>query len=142
MKVVLAADHGGFKLKEYVKEYLENEGYDIIDIGTNSEESVDYPLYGKKAGKMVANKEADYGVIFCGTGIGISIAANKIKGIRAGLCHNVFTAKLTREHNDANILAIGGRIIGKELAIEMVKTFLNTEFEGGRHINRVNLIEE
>ncbi|NLK63287.1 MAG: ribose 5-phosphate isomerase B [Fusobacteria bacterium] len=142
MKVVLAADHGGFKLKEYVKEYLENEGYDVIDIGTNSEESVDYPLYGKKAGKMVANKEADYGVIFCGTGIGISIAANKIKGIRAGLCHNVFTAKLTREHNDANILAIGGRIIGKELAIEMVKTFLNTEFEGGRHINRVNLIEE
>ena len=142
MKVVLAADHGGFKLKEYVKEYLENEGYDVIDIGTNSEESVDYPLYGKKAGKMVANKEADYGVIFCGTGIGISIAANKIKGIRAGLCHNIFTAKLTREHNDANILAIGGRIIGKELAIEMVKTFLNTEFEGGRHINRVNLIEE
>lgn len=141
MKIVLAADHGGYRLKEEIKDYLVKEGYEINDIGTYNEESVDYPEYGKKAAEIVAAKEADFGIIVCGTGIGISIAANKVSGVRAALCHNVFTAKLTREHNDANILALGGRVIGTGLALEMVKTFLNTKFEGGRHQKRVDKIE-
>lgn len=138
MKIALASDHGGFELKEFIKEYLLNKDYEIVDLGTNNEDSVDYPDYGKKAGKAVVNKEADFAIIFCGTGIGISISANKVKGVRAALCHDHYTAKLTRLHNNSNILAMGGRVVGKEIAIDMVDTFLNTEFEGGRHQRRID----
>ncbi|MBZ4683223.1 MAG: rpiB [Fusobacteriales bacterium] len=141
-KIALGADHGGYELKNIVKEYLKNNGYEVIDFGTNSSDSVDYPEFAHKVGNSVVNKEADFGIVICGTGIGISIAANKIKGVRAALCHNVWTAKLTRQHNDANVLAMGGRVIGPGIALDMVEAFLNTEFEGGRHTNRVNKIEE
>ena len=142
MRIVMASDHGGFELKEYIKSYLLGKGYDILDIGTNSEESVDYPDYGKNAGLKIINGEADLGIIMCGSGIGISIAANKVKGIRAALCHDIYTAKMCKMHNNANIMVMGGRIVGKGLAIEMVETYLNTEFEGGRHQKRVDKIHE
>lgn len=142
MRIVMAADHGGLELKNYIKNYLIGKGYDILDIGTNSEESVDYPDYGKNAGLKIMAKEADLGIIMCGSGIGISIAANKVKGIRAALCHDIYTARMCKQHNNANILAMGGRIIGKGLAIEMVETYLNTKFEGGRHQRRIDKIHE
>lgn len=141
MKIGLGADHGGYELKEKIKAYLIEKGYEIIDYGTYSTDSVDYPDYGHKVGKAVVNREINYGILVCGTGIGISIAANKISGVRAALCTNTTMAKLTREHNDANILALGGRIVGDVLALEMVDIFLNTEFLGGRHLNRINCIE-
>lgn len=142
MKIAVGCDHGGFELKEKVKAHLEGKGYEVLDLGCHSTESVNYPVYGKAVGKAVANKEADYGVVICGTGIGISIAANKVKGVRAALCMNTTMARLTREHNNANILAFGARMVGDVLALEMVDTFLNTAFEGGRHIARVEMIEE
>lgn len=141
-KIALGSDHGGFELKSEVKKYLETKGYEVLDFGTNSSDSVDYPDYAKLVGNAVVNKEADYGILICGTGIGISIAANKISGVRAALCHNVWTTRLTREHNNANILCMGGRVIGPGIALEMVDVFLNTEFEGGRHATRVGKIEE
>lgn len=138
MKIVLACDHGGFELKETIKEHLSNKEYDIVDIGVYNTDSVDYPEYGKKAAEMVANKEVDKGIIVCGTGIGISIAANKVKGIRCALCTNEFMAKMSRMHNNANMLALGERVLGKGVAIDIVDIWLSTEFEGGRHENRVN----
>ena len=140
MKIVLASDHGGFELKEAIKKHLIKKGYDINDIGVNDTKSVDYPDYGKKAALMVAGKEADRGIIICGTGIGISIAANKVKGIRCALCTNEYMARMSRMHNNANMLAIGGRVTGVGLAEDMVDVWLSTEFEGGRHENRVNKI--
>ncbi len=142
MKIVLAADHGGFELKEFIKEYLLVKNYEVTDVGTHEEVSVDYPEYAEKAAEKVLSKEADLGIIFCGTGIGISIAANKVNGIRAALCHDIFTAKMSRMHNNANILALGGRLLGKGIAIEIVETFLKTEYEGGRHQNRLDKITE
>ena len=142
MRVAVASDHGGYKLKEKVKEYLESRDIDVIDLGTNSEESVDYPEYGRACAKAVAGGEADRGIVCCGTGIGISIAANKVNGIRCGLCTNVEMAKLTRQHNDANMLAMGGRIIDDETAIAITEAFIDTEFEGGRHQRRIDKIEE
>ena len=142
MRVAVASDHGGYKLKEKVKEYLESRDIDVIDLGTNSEESVDYPEYGRACAKAVAGGEADRGIVCCGTGIGISIAANKVKGIRCGLCTNVEMAKLTRQHNDANMLAMGGRIIDDETAMAITDAFIDTEFEGGRHQRRIDKIEE
>ncbi len=142
MKIAVGCDHGGFELKEKVKVHLEGKGYEVLDLGCHSTESVNYPVYGKAVGKAVASKEADYGIVICGTGIGISIAANKVKGVRAALCMNTTMARLTREHNDANILAFGARMVGDVLALEMVDTFLNTKFEGGRHTARVEMIEE
>lgn len=138
MKIVLACDHGGFELKEAVREHLTKNGYNIIDIGVYNTDSVDYPEFGKNAAEMVANKEVDKGIIFCGTGIGISIAANKVKGIRCALCTNEFMAKMSRMHNNANMLALGERVLGKGVAIGIVDAWLSTEFEGGRHENRVN----
>lgn len=138
MKIVLACDHGGFQLKEAVKEHLIKNGYNITDIGVHNTDSVDYPEFGKNAALMVANKEVDKGIIFCGTGIGISIAANKVKGIRCALCTNEFMAKMSRMHNNANMLAMGERVLGKGVAIGIVDAWLSTEFEGGRHENRVN----
>ncbi|MDD6540013.1 MAG: ribose 5-phosphate isomerase B [Firmicutes bacterium] len=142
MRVAVASDHGGYKLKEKVKEYLESRDIDVIDLGTNSEESVDYPEYGRACAKAVAGGEADRGIVCCGTGIGISIAANKVSGIRCGLCTNVEMAKLTRQHNDANMLAMGGRIIDDETAMAITEAFIDTEFEGGRHQRRIDKIEE
>lgn len=142
MKIALGADHGGFELKNKIKSFLENKGHQVLDFGTNCGESVNYPIYGKKVATSVVNKEADCGIIVCGTGIGISIAANKVKGIRCALCMNTTMAKLTREHNDANILALGERMIGDVLALDIVDTFINSTFEGGRHATRVAMIEE
>ncbi|WP_177162048.1 ribose 5-phosphate isomerase B [uncultured Fusobacterium sp.] len=142
MKIALGCDHGGYELKEKVKSHLEKKGYEVLDLGCHSTESVNYPVYGKAVGEAVTKKEADYGVVICGTGIGISIAANKVKGVRAALCMNTTMARLTREHNDANVLAFGARMVGDVLALEMVDTFLNTAFEGGRHVARVEMLED
>lgn len=142
MKIAVASDHGGYLLKETVKKHLEDRGIEVLDLGTHSEESVDYPVYGKLCGETVANGEADLGVVCCGTGIGISIAANKVKGIRCGLCTSVEMAHLTKQHNDANILALGGRTTAPELALAIVDEWLDTEFEGGRHQRRVNMLNE
>ncbi len=137
MKISVGADHAGFELKEHIKKYLEKKGYEIIDEGTNSLESVDYPDFGKAVGQRVANKEAEYGVVVCGSGIGISIAANKVNGIRCARVDEPLSARLSRLHNDANVIALGGRLIGPTMAEEVIEEFLNTEFEGGRHSNRI-----
>lgn len=143
MKIALGADHGGYELKEKIKQHLaKKEGIEVIDFGTNSIESVDYPKYGHLVAKSIVDKEVNFGILVCGTGIGISIAANKIKGIRAANCTNTTMAKLARQHNDANILALGARIVGDVLALNIVDEFLISSFEGGRHEKRVNQIEE
>lgn len=138
MKISIGSDHAGFDLKEHLKNYLEEEGYEVIDEGTYSLESVDYPDFGKKVGKRVADKEADRGLVVCGSGIGISIAANKVPGIRCALVSEPLSARLSRQHNDANVLALGGRLIGLEMAKECLKVFLQTDFEGGRHQRRID----
>lgn len=139
----LGCDHGGLELKNTVIDYLKAQGIEYKDYGTYTDESCDYPVYGKAVAKAVASGECEKGIIICGTGIGISITANKINGIRAALCHDVFSAKATREHNDANILAMGARVIGPGLAIEIVKAFLETEFSNDeRHIRRISMIED
>lgn len=140
MKIVLACDHGGYRLKEVIKSYLEELGVEYVDYGTYSEESVDYPDFAYKAAKGIVNGEADRGIFICGTGIGISIAANKVRGIRAALCYNAYAAEMSRRHNDANVLCLGGRVLGDELAKRIVKAWLETPFEGERHERRVNKI--
>ncbi|MGN1412886.1 MAG: ribose 5-phosphate isomerase B [Anaerovoracaceae bacterium] len=142
MKIAVASDHGGFALKEEVKKHLMERGLEVLDLGTHSEESVDYPVYGKACGEAVVSGKADLGVVVCGTGIGISIAANKVKGIRCGLCTSVEMARLTKQHNNANILALGGRTTETGLAMEIVDAWLNTEFEGGRHQRRIDLLDQ
>lgn len=142
MKIGIGSDHGGYELKEVIKEYLTSEGIELVDYGTNSLDSVDYPDFGKRVADAVLNKEVDRGILICGTGIGISITANRIKGIRCALCSDTFSARMSRLHNDANILALGGRVLGKGLALDIVKIFLETEFEGGRHERRINKIDE
>lgn len=142
MKLALAADHGGFELKEQIKEYLKKRNDLVLyDLGTDSNESVDYPVFGRACAEMVASGKADKGIVFCGTGIGISIAANKIKGIRCALATNVFMAEMSRKHNDANMLALGGRVLSAEEAVAIIDVWLSTEFEGGRHQRRVDLLE-
>lgn len=139
----LGCDHGGLELKNEVIRYLESQGIEYKDFGTKTSESVDYPKYARLVANAVASGECEKGILICGTGIGISIAANKVKGIRCALCHDVFSAKATREHNDSNILAMGGRVIGPGAAIEVVKAWLGTDFSGDeRHIRRINMIEE
>ena len=140
MKIGISSDHGGYELKEYIKEYLDKKNIEYIDYGTNSLDSVDYPDYGLKLAKGVVSGEVDKGIAICGTGIGISIACNKVAGIRCALCSDTYSARMSREHNDANILALGGRVIGKDLALEIVSTWLKAEFQGGRHERRVNKI--
>jgi ribose 5-phosphate isomerase B len=141
-KIYIATDHAGYAIKAYVKEFLTNLGHEVIDLGPNSADRVDYPDYAKKcANEVVANK-GTLGILICGTGIGISIAANKVAGVRAALCHDTYTAKLTRQHNDANILCFGERVVGKGVIEDMLEVFTTTEFEGGRHANRVAKIEE
>lgn len=139
MKVALGADHGGYELKEAIKAHLTEKGYEIVDFGTDSTESVDYAVYGEKVGEYVV-KEGCLGILCCGTGIGISLAANKVNGVRAACCSDYFSAKMTRAHNNANILSMGGRVIGAGLALELVDVFLTTEFEGGRHQRRIDQI--
>lgn len=141
MKIGIGSDHGGFDLKEIIKKEFQGE-VEFVDYGTNSKESVDYPDFGKAVGEGVVNGEVDRGIVICGTGIGISIAANKVKGVRCALCNGLFSAKMSRNHNDANVLAMGGRVIGDVLAIEIVKVFLEEEFEGERHAKRVEKISK
>jgi ribose 5-phosphate isomerase B len=142
MKIALAADHGGYLLKESIKSLLDSMGYAYKDFGTYSEESVDYPDYGLQVAKAVANGEYDRGILFCGTGLGMSIVANKVPGIRCAVVHDCFSAKATRQHNDTNVLAMGGRVIGPGLAEEIVRIWLTTEFEGGRHARRLDKIRQ
>lgn len=144
MKIAFGADHAGFELKNFLIEVVKKMGHEVIDMGTGSSCSVDYPEYAKAVAVAVSEGKADRGILICGTGIGMSIVANKFKNIRAALCNELFTAKMSRLHNDANILAIGGRIVGKDLAKEIVTVWLTTPFKGGRHLKRVeqiNLIE-
>lgn len=142
MKIAIGCDHGGYVLKPEIMEYLKKNGYEILDFGTdNAEQSVDYPDYGYQVAMAVRNKEADLGILLCGTGIGISITANKVPGIRCALVSDTFSAHATREHNDANIIAMGGRTIGPGLAVDLVDTFLHAEFSHGeRHQNRIDKI--
>ncbi len=141
-KIAIGSDHAGFELKENLKEFLKELGYDITDLGTNSLDSVDYPLIAKALATLVTNKNPDKGILICGTGIGMSIAANKIKGIIAAHCYDTETAKLARQHNNSNILALGGRITSPEIAKHIVQTWLETKFEGGRHLRRVQEIRD
>ena len=135
--IALGSDHGGFALKEEIKKHLTERGVPFTDYGTDSEASCDYPVYAALVTKAVASGEAEKGILCCGTGIGMSMAANKVKGIRAACCSDHFSAKYTRLHNDANILCMGGRVIGAGVAVELVDLFLHTEFEGGRHSARI-----
>ncbi|GEL77260.1 ribose 5-phosphate isomerase B [Tenuibacillus multivorans] len=140
MKVVLSSDHGGVNIRKEIASLLDEMKIQYEDIGCDCEGSVDYPDYGIPAAERVANGEFDFGILVCGTGIGMSMTANKVKGVRCALVHDVFSAKMTRQHNDANVIAMGERVIGPGLAREIVKAFLESEFEGGRHENRVNKI--
>ena len=140
MKIAIGCDHVGFELKGKVIEHLKEKGIEVVDFGTNSTERTDYPIYGKAVAKAVASGECDKGILICGTGIGISIAANKIKGIRAALCADWYSAKYTRLHNNANVICMGGRTTGAGSAVEMLDVFLHTEFEGGRHATRIGKI--
>lgn len=140
MKIAMGSDHGGIHLKNHLKDYLTEKGYEVIDKGTYTKESCDYPDYAAKVGYAVTGGEADLGILVCGTGLGISIAANKIKGVRAAVCGDVYSAKMSREHNNANILALGERVIGIGLAEMIVDVWLATEFAGGRHARRVDKI--
>ena len=142
MKLVIGNDHAGVDLKNMIKEHLRKQGHEVINIGTNTLDSVDYPDIAKELSKYILKGKAQYGILICGTGIGISISANKVEGIRAALAHNEFTAKLSRLHNNANVIALGARVIGDELAKACVDTFIGTEFEGGRHAKRVCKIEK
>ena len=138
MKISIGCDHGGYALKETVKAMLIEQGHDVLDVGCHSTESVDYPLFGEAAARAVASGECEKGIVICTTGIGISIAANKVKGIRCAHCADTLTAEMTRRHNDANMLAMGAGITGVNLAKKMVEVFLSAEFEGGRHQRRVD----
>lgn len=142
MKIAIASDHGGFALKNTVKKHLEERGLTVVDLGTDSDASVDYPVYGKACGEAVAGGAADLGIVCCGSGIGISIAANKVKGVRCALCTSVEMAKLCRQHNNANMIALGGRLTEDALALQIVDTWLDTEFEGGRHQRRTDMLDE
>lgn len=140
--IAVASDHAGYELKNLLRFEIENLGYAILDLGTDGPESVDYPDYGKAVAAAIREGRASRGVVVCGTGIGVSIAANRCPEVRAALCHDTLTARLSREHNDANVLALGARVIGAEVAKDCVKVFLTTEYEGGRHDSRVAKLSE
>ena len=141
--IALGCDQAGFELMQEVKTYLTGNGYEFKDFGTYSTEACDYPVYGKLVANAIASGECDKGILVCGTGIGISIAANKVPGIRAAVCTDCFTAEATRQHNDANVLALGGRVVGKGLALKIVETFLTTPFSNAeRHIRRIDMLEQ
>ncbi len=142
MKIAIGADHGGYPLKDAVIAHLTKNGYECVDFGTYSPERCDYPVYGEKAARAVANGECDLGVLICGTGIGISLAANRVKGIRAAVCSEPYSAQLTREHNNANIICFGARVVGEGMALMIVDAFLNAKFMGGRHAERVAMLDD
>lgn len=143
MKIGLGCDHGGYNLKNDIMIYLESKGIECVDFGTkNASDSVDYPVYGEAVANAVVSKEVDYGILCCGTGIGISLAANKVPGIRCAVVSDVFSAKMSKAHNDANMLSLGERVLGKGLALEIVEAWINTSFEGDRHSKRVDMIKE
>jgi ribose 5-phosphate isomerase B len=141
MQIGLACDHGGFELKEELKNYIKSLGFEPVDLGTFSENSVDYPDYGVLIAERISKGEMEKGILVCGTGIGMSIVANKFPGVRAALVNDLYSSRCSREHTDANILVIGGRIVGKELAKEIVRVWLDTAFAGGRHKRRLEKIE-
>jgi len=140
-KIAIGCDHAAFEEKENIKTYLVNKGYEVFDVGTNSNKSVDYPEFGHKVACMVTESAVDKGIVICGSGIGISIAANKVKGARAALCTTCKHAEMSRKHNDANILALGARMTDYDLLEKIVDVWLNTDFEGGRHLTRIDMIE-
>ena len=142
MRIAIGNDHTAVDLKNIIVDYLVELGYDVINLGTDSRESCDYPVYGEKVGRAVADGQADLGIAICGTGVGISMAANKVKGVRACVCSEPYTAKLSRMHNNSNVLAFGARVVGDELAKMIVKEWLDAEFEGGRHQRRVDMLME
>jgi ribose 5-phosphate isomerase B len=142
MRVAIGSDHAGFPLKDWLREVLRELGVEVQDLGTHDETSVDYVDFARRVAEAVAGGEADRGIAICGTGVGTSITANKVPGIRAALCHEGYTARMSREHNDANVLCLGGRVVGRELAAEIVRIFLSTNFGGGRHARRVDKIAE
>ncbi len=142
IKIAIGSDHGGFEYKASIIKALQVKGYDIVDMGTYSPESCDYPIIAKKVARAVAKGDFEKGILVCGTGIGMSMAANKVKGIRAAVCGDTFSARATRAHNNANILCLGQRVVGEGLALDIVDIWLTTKFEGGRHERRVNMIEE
>lgn len=142
IKIAIGSDHGGFEYKASIIKALQDKGYDVVDMGTYSPESCDYPIIAKKVARAVAKGDFEKGILVCGTGIGMSMAANKVKGIRAAVCGDTFSARATRAHNNANILCLGQRVVGEGLALYIVDIWLTTKFEGGRHERRVNMIEE
>jgi ribose 5-phosphate isomerase B len=142
VKIAIGSDHAGFELKDYLKGTLQKEKQTVIDVGTGSEDSVDYPDFGIRVARLVSEGQVDRGVLVCGTGVGMSITANKVRGVRAALVHDLFTAIQSRRHVDANVLVLGGRVIGKGLAAEMLKAWLNEPFEGGRHALRLQKLDK
>ena len=142
MKIIIGNDHAAVEMKKEIVKYLEGLGHEVVNFGVDTSESCDYPKIGKKVGKAVAAGESDCGILICGTGVGISIAANKVKGVRAAVCSDTTTAKLVKQHNNANILAFGARIVGIETAKDIVKAYLEAEFQGGRHQTRIDMIHD
>ena len=142
MNLAIGSDHAGFELKEIIKKYLIEKGHEVKDYGTNSNASVDYPKFGQAVAEAIVEEKQELGILVCGTGIGISIAANKVPGIRAANCSDCFSAEATRQHNNANILALGSRVVGQGLALKIVETFLNAEYQGERHQKRIDMISE
>lgn len=142
MRIGIGNDHVAIELKNTIKEHLEQQGYEVVDFGTNSPERFDYPISGYKVGKAVASGDVDLGVLICGTGVGISLAANKVHGIRACVCSDPYSAKLSREHNNTNIIAFGARVVGPELAKLIVDEWLGATFQGGRHQRRIDMLAE
>lgn len=140
MKIAIGNDHAAVELKNIISEHLKEKGYEVLNLGTDSSESCDYPVFGEKVGRAVVSGEADLGIAICGTGVGISLAANKVKGVRCCVCSEPYTARLSRMHNNANVLALGARVVGSELAKMIVDEWLAAEFEGGRHQRRVDMI--
>ena len=140
MKIAIGNDHTAVEMKNHIQQYLEEKGHEVINFGTDSHDRCDYPVYGKKVAEAIVNGECERGILICGTGIGISLAANKVKGIRAAVCSESYSARLTRQHNDANIIAFGARVVGEATAEMIVDEFINTDYEGGRHQRRVDMI--
>lgn len=140
MKIAIGNDHVAVEMKEHIKHYLEEKGHTVVNFGTDSTDRCDYPVYGKKVADAVASGECDCGILICGTGVGISLAANKVKGIRAAVCSDPYTARLTKQHNNANIIAFGARVVGVATAEMIVDEYLSAEYEGGRHQNRIDMI--
>jgi ribose 5-phosphate isomerase B len=137
LKIAIGSDHAGFRLKEHLKQFLSQQGHEVVDLGTDSEEPVDYPLFCAAVARLVAAGEAERGIVLGGSGQGEQISANKVRGIRAALCNDLYTARYSRLHNDANVLSMGARVVGEGLAEEIVRTWFETEFEGGRHVRRI-----